>query len=133
MAGRGLRYATPCRASPKRSVRAGFIDIEAAHVDGCLYLGRASLDFVERMVALDGKVRVPTTLNVGSVDLIHPELFRGDAEHGAERPPGSMQAHLALGCAADLHLRALSDRASPALRRADRLGRSRTRSSSPIR
>ena len=24
------------------------IAIEAAHVDGCLYLGRASLDFVER-------------------------------------------------------------------------------------
>ena len=29
-----------------------FLDIEAAHVDGCLYLGRASLDFVERLVAL---------------------------------------------------------------------------------
>src|SRR5271168_1491570 len=56
----------------------GFLDIEAAHVDGCLYLGRASLDFVDRLVALEGRVRVPTTLNVGSVDLIHPELFRGD-------------------------------------------------------
>src|SRR5271156_397952 len=55
-----------------------FLDIEAAHVDGCLYLGRASLDFVERLVALKGRTRVPTTLNVGSVDLIHPELFRGD-------------------------------------------------------
>src|ERR1700728_1768411 len=54
------------------------LDIEAAHVDGCLYLGRASLDFVERLAALGGRVRVPTTLNVGSVDLIHPELFRGD-------------------------------------------------------
>ena len=75
-----------------------FIDIEAAHVDGCLYLGRASLDFVLRMTELDGKVRVPTTLNVGSVDLIHPELFRGrteDAENGAKL----MRAHVALGCA----------------------------------
>src|SRR5271168_4715760 len=60
-----------------------FLDIEAAHVDGCLYLGQASLDFVERFVALEGRVRVPTTLNVGSVDLIHPELFRGKAEVGA--------------------------------------------------
>jgi predicted aconitase len=76
----------------------GFIEIEAAHVDGCLYLGRASLDFVLRMTELGGKVRVPTTLNVGSVDLIHPELFRGpkkDAENGAKL----MRAHVALGCA----------------------------------
>src|SRR5271154_3724556 len=73
-----------------------FLDIEAAHVDGCLYLGRASLGFVERLVALQGRVRVPTTLNVGSVDLIHPELFRDDAlRANGER---LMQAHLALGC-----------------------------------
>src|SRR6516165_2092039 len=75
-----------------------FIDIEAAHVDGCLYLGRASLDFVERMASLGGKVRVPTTLNVGSVDLIHPELFRGAKEDG-ENGARLMRAHLDLGCA----------------------------------
>ena len=75
-----------------------FIDIEAAHVDGCLYLGRASLDLVERMASLGGKVRVPTTLNVGSVDLIHPELFRGAKEDG-ENGARLMRAHLDLGCA----------------------------------
>ena len=57
-----------------------FIDAEAAHIDGCLYHGQVSLDFVERAIQLGGSVRVPTTLIVGSVDLIHPELFRGDAE-----------------------------------------------------
>jgi predicted aconitase len=75
-----------------------FLDIEAAHVDGCLYLGRASLDFALRMMELGGKVRVPTTLNVGSLDLIHPKLFRGataDAENGARL----MRAHVELGCA----------------------------------
>src|SRR3974390_3474252 len=75
-----------------------FIAIEQAHVDGCLYLGRASLDFVERMAALGGQVRVPTSLNVGSLDLIHPELFRGSDEvraNGARL----MQAHVDLGCA----------------------------------
>jgi predicted aconitase len=76
-----------------------FLDIEAAHVDGCLYHGRASLDFVERMIDLGGKVRVPTTLNVGSVDLIHPELFRGTKEH-AENGARLMRAHVGLGCAA---------------------------------
>ncbi len=75
-----------------------FIDIEAAHVDGCLYHGRASLDFTERMIDLGGKVRVPTSLNVGSVDLIHPELFRGTKEH-AENGARLMRAHVELGCA----------------------------------
>ena len=75
-----------------------FLDIEAAHVDGCLYHGRASLDFAERMIELGGKARVPTTLNVGSVDLIHPELFRGTKEH-AEKGARLMRAHLELGCA----------------------------------
>ena len=55
------------------------IDVSSAHIDGCLYHGQVSLDFVERCVALGGRVKVPTTLNVGSMDLIHPELFRGDA------------------------------------------------------
>ncbi|MEK1928305.1 MAG: aconitase X [Pararhizobium sp.] len=56
-------------------VAESFIDIEAAQIDGCLDLGQVSLDFVEHLVHLKGRVRVPTTLNVGSVDLIHPELF----------------------------------------------------------
>jgi predicted aconitase len=75
-----------------------FLDIEGAHVDGCLYHGRASLDFAERMIELGGKVRVPTTLNVGSVDLIHPELFRGTNDH-AENGARLMRAHVELGCA----------------------------------
>jgi predicted aconitase len=73
------------------------IDAEAAHIDGCLYHGQVSLDFVEHFVRLGGRVRVPTTLNVGSVDLIHPGLFRGDpriARDGARL----MRAHEELGC-----------------------------------
>jgi predicted aconitase len=54
------------------------IDIGGAHVDSCLYHGEASLDFAERLVAGGARVRVPTTLNVGAVDLLHPELNRGD-------------------------------------------------------
>jgi predicted aconitase len=74
------------------------LDIESAHIDGCLYHGQASLDFVERLVASGGKVLVPTTLNVGSLDLIHPELFRGSpaVKTQAER---LMLAHIELGCA----------------------------------
>jgi predicted aconitase len=73
------------------------IDCTQAHVDGCLYHGQVSLDFVEGMVAGGGRVAVPTTLNVGSLDLIHPELFRGEE---AVRTAGArlMRAHEALGC-----------------------------------
>lgn len=73
------------------------IDAEAAHIDGCLYHGEVSLDFVERLVELGGKVRIPTTLNVGSVDLIHPDLFQGTAD-AREKGTRLMQAHQELGC-----------------------------------
>lgn len=73
------------------------ISCASAHVDGCLYHGQASLDFVERFVALEGRVKVPTTLNVGSVDLIHPELFIGREALGAAGKR-LMQAHIELGC-----------------------------------
>ena len=73
------------------------LDITRAHIDGCLYHGQASLDFVERLVSTGGTVRVPTSLNVGAVDLIHPELVQLSAR---ERNPAVrlMKAHEELGC-----------------------------------
>src|SRR5260370_40166514 len=56
------------------------LEIAQAHVDGCLYHGEVSLDFVERLVAEGGRGRAPTTLNVGSMDLLHPELIGGSPE-----------------------------------------------------
>src|SRR5687768_4393791 len=73
------------------------VDIEAAHIDGCLYHGQVSLDFAEHLLDLGGRVRVPTTLNVGSVDLIHPELFRG-APQLREAGARLMRLHEDLGC-----------------------------------
>ena len=75
------------------------LDIAGAHIDGCLYHGKAGLDFVERLVEGGGRVRVPTTLNVGSFDLIHPGLVKMPA---AEEAPARrlMKAHLELGCQA---------------------------------
>jgi predicted aconitase len=85
-----LRYAEAVGAEE-------LIEVTQAHVDGCLYHGQVSLDFVERFVAEGGRVAVPTTLNVGSIDLLHPRLIRAPA---AERSAGRrlMEAHLALGC-----------------------------------
>src|SRR6185295_13590999 len=63
---------------------AALLDISRAHIDGCLYHGQVNPDFVERFVRDGGRVRVPTSLNVGAVDLIHPERIRLTA---AEQTP----------------------------------------------
>ena len=72
------------------------IDITRAHVDSCLYHGEASLDFVDRLVEGGASVSVPTTLNVGALDLIHPERYRGD-RRTAERGRLLMDRYRALG------------------------------------
>jgi len=73
------------------------IDVSSAHVDGCLYHGIAGLEFAERLVAGDGRVRVPTTLNVGYLDLLHPERYRGDGATAANARR-QMDAYVAMGC-----------------------------------
>ncbi len=71
--------------------------ISSAHIDGCLYHGQAGLDFAERLAGLGATVVVETTLNVSSLDLLHPNLYRGDeaSRRAAER---LMRAYLAMGC-----------------------------------
>lgn len=72
------------------------IDITSAHIDSCLYHGDAGLDFAERLATDGGSVIVPTTLNVATLDLLHPELFRGD-ERLAERGRRLMAAYTRMG------------------------------------
>lgn len=72
------------------------IDVTGAHVDSCLYHGEATLDFVQRLVDGRARVRVPTTLNVGALDLLHPELYRGD-RRTAERGRLLMDRYRSLG------------------------------------
>lgn len=97
-AGEGARLAIRVVAAVARTQGAArLIDVEAAHVDGCLYHGQASLDFAERLVRGGARVRVPTTLNVGSLDLLHPNLYRGDPEV-AGRARRLMDAYVEMGC-----------------------------------
>jgi hypothetical protein len=72
------------------------IDVTRAHVDSCLYHGEATLDFVDRLVDGGARVTIPTTLNVGALDLLHPELYRGDPRT-AERGRLLMDRYRALG------------------------------------
>ena len=74
------------------------LDIESAHIDGCLYHGQSGLDFAERLVAGGAQVRVPTTLNVGAIDLLHPDQFQGTADL-ADRATRLMTAYQQMGCA----------------------------------
>jgi predicted aconitase len=59
---------------------ASLIAVESAHLDGCLYHGDSGVHFAERVIELGGKVAVPTTLNVGALDLLHPGRVRFDPE-----------------------------------------------------
>ncbi|HEX9823298.1 MAG TPA: aconitase X catalytic domain-containing protein [Actinomycetota bacterium] len=73
------------------------IDVTRAHIDGCLYHGPVSLEFAERLVAGGGQASVPTTLNVGSLDLLHPKLYRGEPETAAAARR-LMDAYVEMGC-----------------------------------
>jgi len=73
------------------------VPIASAHIDGCLYHGDSGVFFAERLVELGARVAVPATLNVGALDLRHPDIVRSDDHHRA-MSRRLMEAHLALGC-----------------------------------
>jgi hypothetical protein len=90
------------------------IDVTSAHIDSCLYHGDAGLDFAERLSGDGARVVVPTTLNVSSLDLLHPHLFRGDARL-QERGRRLMAAYLAMGAAPTWTCAPYQTRARPGL------------------
>jgi predicted aconitase len=76
---------------------AGFIPVESVHVDGCLLHGASGVAFAEKLVALGARVSVPTSLNVGAMDLRDPSNVH------LEEPKRSlavrlMNAYVAMGC-----------------------------------
>lgn len=73
------------------------VPIASAHIDGCLYHGDGGVLFAELLVDEGGRVAVPTTLNVGALDLIHHGRVRLDA-HEAAMARRMARAYEALGC-----------------------------------
>lgn len=73
------------------------VPVASAHIDGCLYHGDSGVAFAERLVALGGRVAVPTTLNVGALDLLHAGRVKFDP-HRAAMARRLMRAYEALGC-----------------------------------
>ncbi len=73
------------------------IEIVSAHIDGCLYHGDSGVEFAERLTGGGGRVRVPTTLNVGALDLLNPGRVRAEP-HRRRMALRLMRAYEALGC-----------------------------------
>ncbi|MDQ4107392.1 MAG: aconitase X catalytic domain-containing protein, partial [Actinomycetota bacterium] len=85
-----VKMAEVARAPRLRSVT-------GAHIDSCLYHGQAGLDFAERLLTGGAAVSVPASLNVGSMDLLHPELVR--LQSGTrDRARRLMDTYLGMGC-----------------------------------
>ena len=78
------RCATACAGLSRRARR---------HRDH----GQVGLDFAERLLASGASVAVPSTLNVSSLDLLHPELVLLDDETRG-RSKRLMDAYVAMGC-----------------------------------
>ncbi len=76
---------------------ARLIDVTSAHIDGCLYHGQVSIDFADRLIAAGATVRIPSTLNVSALDLLHPDLYRGDPETAREARR-LMDLYVQMGC-----------------------------------
>ncbi|HXV71611.1 MAG TPA: aconitase X catalytic domain-containing protein [Acidimicrobiia bacterium] len=96
--GEGARIALELVVASGEAMGAeDLLDISGAHIDGCLYHGIAGLDFARRLAESGGEVVVPTTLNVSSLDLLHPDLYRGD-EETAQRAGQLMDAYQQMGC-----------------------------------
>lgn len=72
------------------------VEISSAHIDGCLHHGDGGVEFAEALVAGGGRMAVPTTLNVGALDLLHPEVVRADG-HKTDMARRQMEAYVAMG------------------------------------
>ncbi|MBC2884081.1 aconitase X catalytic domain-containing protein [Ochrobactrum sp. CM-21-5] len=73
------------------------IPIASAHIDGALYHGDSGTLFAEKLVEGGAKVKVRSTLNVGSIDLTgcSRNLLPAHEAHMAKR---MMRAYIKLGC-----------------------------------
>jgi predicted aconitase len=75
---------------------ARLVQVRSGHIDSCLYHGDSGTLFAERLVSLGARVAVPTTLNVGALDLMHAGVARLDpAAH--EMAQRQMTAYVAMG------------------------------------
>ena len=73
------------------------MDVTAAHIDGCGLLSEVGVAFAERLVSGGARVRIPTTLNMGPLDLQNWREF-DVPEDFAEMAIRQGRAYEAMGC-----------------------------------
>ncbi len=76
---------------------AELMDVTQAHIDGCGLLSDSGLEFAEALAAGGGRVRVPTTLNMGPLDLQNWTRF-GIDEDFASKAIRQGKAYTDMGC-----------------------------------
>lgn len=79
------------------AVATELMDVTQAHIDGCGFLSDAGLEFAETLAAKGGKVCVPTTLNMGPLDLQNWKRF-GINEAFAAKAIRQAKAYTNMGC-----------------------------------
>ena len=73
------------------------VPIISAHIDGCLYHGDSGVLFCEKLVQGGARVKVPSTTNVGALNLLEPTQIRIDLGQ-RDMAWRLMNAHQDLGC-----------------------------------
>lgn len=97
--GAGAALAMRVVVAAAELVRApSLVEICSAHIDGCLYHGDGGVEFAEALDSKSARVSVPTTLNVGALDLLHPGVVRSDA-HATGMARRQMDAYVRMGAA----------------------------------
>ena len=76
---------------------AEMMDVSQAHIDGCGLLSDAGLEFAETFAANGGKVSIPTTLNMGPLDIQNWREFGVDEEFAA-KAIRQARAYTSMGC-----------------------------------
>jgi predicted aconitase len=76
---------------------AEMMDISQAHIDGCGLLSDTGLEFAETLAEKGGKVSVPTTLNMGPLDLQNWKRFGVDEDFAA-KAIRQAKAYTDMGC-----------------------------------
>lgn len=97
-AGEAVRFALSVVVSVAEALDApDLISIEQAHIDACALMAPSNLDFVERLAEVGGRVLVPTTLSMVSLDLEHWEAL-GVPEAFSEPARRIADAYRKVGC-----------------------------------
>lgn len=73
------------------------MDVTQAHIDSCGLLSETGLEFAETLAAKGGQVSIPTTLNMGPLDLQNWRQF-GVSEDFAAKAIRQARAYIDMGC-----------------------------------